>query len=342
MHAGEPVRLPDAVIDAAVGWAVRINHGRPSDAQREAFQRWLQAAPMHSLAWQRVNGLKGFQSELQALPPRLALDTLQGAEALRQQRQAMGRRNATKLLTLAGVAVGAAWLAREQAPWQRLLADASTGVGRQETLRLADGSVVVLNTDSAVSIDLSGPSRLIVLRRGEILVTTGSGTGEGDARPFWVHTPFGRLQALGTRFTVRLLADHASVTVQDGAVQLFPAGGAAPVTVPAGESRWLMEEGTRPAQAMGFEADDWAQGVIAGRNIRLQDLLAELQRYRHGRIVCDERVADLRMSGLFHTRNADQTLQFLVQTQPVCVTYRTRFWVVVGPDGGCGGQVSAA
>ena len=233
MRAEEAVRLPDAVIDAAVGWAVRINHSQPSDAQREAFQRWLQAAPLHCLAWERVNGLKGFPSELQALPPRLALDTLQGAQALRQQRQAMGRRHATKLLAMAGVAVGAGWLARDQAPWQRLLADASTGVGEQDTLRLADGSVVVLNTDSAVSVDLSGDRRLIALRRGEILITTGSGIREGDARPFWVHTPFGRLQALGTRFTVRLHEGHASVSVQDGAVQLYPAGGAAPVTVHA-------------------------------------------------------------------------------------------------------------
>lgn len=333
MHAEEPVRLPAAVVDAAVDWAVRINHGSPSEAQREAFRRWLQAEPMHGVAWQRLNALKGFESELQALPPRLALDALQGADALRQQRQAMGRRNATKLLTLTGVAVGAAWLARDHAPWQRLLADASTGVGQQETLRLADGSVVVLNTDSAVSVDISGARRLIVLRRGEILVTTGDDNGVAGSRPFWVHTPFGRLQALGTRFTVRLHGHHASVSVQEGAVELYPGGGGASVRLSAGESRWLMEEGTRSAPVTGFGSDDWAQGVIAGRNMRLQDLLAELERYRPGRIVCDARVADLRLSGLFHIRNTDQALQFLVQTQPVSVIYRTRFWVAVGPDG---------
>lgn len=331
MRAEEPVRLPAALIDAAVGWAVRINHSHPSAAQREAFQRWLEAEPLHGLAWQRVNGLKGFQSALQSLPPRLALDTLQGAQALRQ-RQAAGRRQATKLLALAGVAVATGWLAREHAPWQRLLADASTGVGQQETLRLVDGSVVMLNTDSAVSMDFSGASRVIVLRRGEMLVTTGADAEGGGSRPFWVHTPFGRLQALGTRFTVRLHERHASVSVQDGAVALHPAGGGAPVTVHAGGSRWLTEEGAPSAQGLGFEADDWAQGVVAGRNIRLQDLLAELQRYRRGRIVCDARVADLRLSGLFHTRHTDQTLQFLVQTQPLSVTYRTRFWVTVGPD----------
>ncbi|MFT4193241.1 MAG: iron dicitrate transport regulator FecR, partial [Ottowia sp.] len=58
---------------------------------------------------------------------------------------------------------------------------------------------------------------------------------------------------------------------------------------------------------------------------------AEMARYRPGRIVCDPRVADLRVSGLFHIRDTDQALQFLIQTQPVSVTYLTRWWVMVGP-----------
>jgi transmembrane sensor len=42
-------------------------------------------------------------------------------------------------------------------------------------------------------------------------------------------------------------------------------------------------------------------------------------------------VADLRVSGIYHVRDTDQALRFLAQTQPVRVTYHTRFWVVVEP-----------
>ncbi|PMR74464.1 hypothetical protein C1H69_14565 [Billgrantia endophytica] len=85
-----------------------------------------------------------------------------------------------------------------------------------------------------------------------------------------------------------------------------------------------------PAEAQGFEAGGWAEGVIVGQNIRLQDLLSELSRYRPGRIVCDPSVAELRVSGHFLVGDTDRTLQFLAQTQPISVTYRTRYWVAVG------------
>ncbi|CAG9933956.1 FecR domain-containing protein [Candidatus Nitrotoga arctica] len=325
-----PDRLPESVIDAAITWAVRLNYNAPTVQDRHAFERWLHADLLHGIAWQRVHSLKGFQSDLGALPPKLALDALQTAQAGREHRS-LSRRNAMKLLSLAGIAVTAGWIVREQTPWQRLLADVSTGIGEQKTLHLDDGSVIVLNIDSAISTDLVGPRRLVVLRRGEILITTGADAGMPAKRPFWVYTPFGRMQALGTRFVVRLDKERARISVQQGAVELHPADGGVPAVVQAGESRWLMDDGTAPAELQGFEADGWAEGVIAGKNILLQDLLAELARYRPGRIVCDPRVADLRLSGLFHVKETDRALQFLVQTQPISVTYHTRFWVTVGP-----------
>jgi transmembrane sensor len=330
--AGE---LPDSLIDAAIGWAVRLNYSQPTAKDQHDFEQWLRSDPLHGVAWQRMNDLKGFKSDLGALPPALARDALNAAQALRDGR-ANSRRAALKLFSLLGIAVATGWLAREHLPWQRVLADASTGVGEQKTLRLDDGSVIVLNTDSAIGIDLSGGSRLIALRRGEILVTTGpdveAAARLGGKRPFWVSTPFGRMQALGTRFTVRLDEERARISVQEGAVALHPAGGGTSVVVPAGQSRWLLAGGTQPAESQGFGADDWAEGVIAGKNIRLQDLLAEMERYRPGRIVCDPRVAELRLSGTFHVNDTDRALQFLMQTQPVSVTYRTRWWVMVGPD----------
>ncbi|MGT2491756.1 hypothetical protein ACU4GD_17580 [Cupriavidus basilensis] len=72
--------------------------------------------------------------------------------------------------------------------------------------------------------------------------------------------------------------------------------------------------------------------------MRLADVLAELARYRTGRIVCDPRVADLRISGAYHLRDTDQTLRFLAQSQPVAVVYRTR---LLGHGGACRRQLGA-
>ena len=315
--------IPAKVVDAAIAWAVRLDYNTPSSEAVQAFQQWLQADPHHRLAWQRVASLR---SDFAAVPTQLARETLQAAEAQRS------RRGALKLVGVAGTALAAGWLAREHTPWQRLVADTSTAAGEQRTVSLADGTSVMLNTDSAIRVDLSGERRVIGLLRGEILVATGA-----DHRPFWVYTAFGTLQALGTRFVVRLGKERARVSVQEGAVALHPLsnpadGGTA--IVRAGGSWWLSEAAAVSAEPYVFDPHAWSDAVIAGKNMRLADFLAELSRYRAGRIVCDERVADMRLSGVYQVRDTDGALRFLAQTQPLQVTYRSRLLVMVGPGHG--------
>lgn len=322
--------LPGDIVDAAINWTVKLDYGSPRPETRHAFERWLQADPRHALAWQRVAAVR---QPFADVPPRLLRATLDAVDSGRKPGRG-GRRSAVKLLSLLGLALGAGWVARERTPWQRLVADASTAVGEQRTLRLEDGSVIVLNTDTAVSTRLGSERRLVVLHRGEILVTTGADARAGARRPFWVELPFGRMQALGTRFTVRLEGSRARISVQEGAVELHPLAGDSRHVVQAGESRWLAEDRTEPADLQGFEPDGWSEGVIAGKDLRLADVLDELSRYRSGRIVCDPRVADLRVSGVLHVGDTDQALRFLAQTQPVSVSRRTGLWITVGPAAG--------
>lgn len=331
--AAMPPRLPETVIDAAIAWAVKLDYGHPTAAMRRSFEQWLEASPFHALAWRRVHGLALPSPALAGLPYRLALDTLQAADAERRTRARQGRRNALKALSLTGAAIASGWAAYGHAPWQQMVAQAGTYTGEQSTLRLADGTVIVLNTDTAVSTDLDGAQRLVMMRKGEILITTGADeqSPSHGKRPFWVHTPFGAIQALGTRFVVRLEASRARVSVQEGAVELHPSGGGTSAIAQAGESHWLAAGGVSVAEPRGFDEDGWADGVIAGKDIRMADLIAELSRYRPGLTVCDEQVADLRVSGIFHIHDTDQALRFLAQTQPVSVAYRTRYWVTVGP-----------
>ncbi|BBL34137.1 protein FecR [Nitrosomonas stercoris] len=326
--------LPEDIIEAAINWSIKLDYNDPTPETRQSFEQWLHADPLHKLAWQRVHSLDDFRNDCKNLPSRLAFDTLQEVDSKRQSRK-QNRRNAIKLLSLASITFVTGWGVREHTPWQRLLADASTATGEQRAWHLADGTVVMLNTDSAVSFDLTDAQRLIVLQRGEVHITTGSdreiAAQTGRKRPFRVRTPFGELQALGTRFVVRLNEQHARISVQEGAVELHPAAGGLSAIVQAGESRRLTGSSILPAADRHFEEDSWVSGIIAGKNIRLADLVAELSRYRPGYITCDERVADLPISGIFHVKDTDKALRFLAQTQPISVTYRTRFWVLVGP-----------
>ena len=65
--------------------------------------------------------------------------------------------------------------------------------------------------------------------------------------------------------------------------------------------------------------------------MRLDAFAAELARYRAGIVRCDPDVADLRISGAFQLNNTDSVLQALPALLPVQVTYRTSYWVTLGP-----------
>jgi hypothetical protein len=177
-----------------------------------------------------------------------------------------------------------------------------------------------------------GTSHVLQLRRGEIYVA-GNSAAENipAARQLRVRTRAGEVRAPGANFVVRLTANHARVTVQQGVAQLYPTGVDSPILARSGESWWLHAGAARRADPLPFDAAGWVEGVVAATNMRLADLLAELERYRRGRIACDSRVADLLVSGIYHIDDTDRALRFLAQTQSLRLNYRTRFWVVVGP-----------
>ena len=320
--------LPNNVIDEAIVWTVKLHYNTPTAMTMARFDEWLHRHPTHSEAWKRVSSIQGDHAKVPAKLARATLTTLQ------QQRQAdaHARRRVLKVFGFTTFAIGSGWLTHEHTPWQRIVADASTGIGQQRLLNLSDGTFLTLNTDTAVSTRMDGSKRVVELHRGEIRIQTGQDEAHINKRPFFVYTPFGPIQAIGTTFTVRLREHGAQVAVQEGTVRLFPIQGTNSTLVQEGESQLLTHSGTEKITQKTFEPASWTEGVIAGENIRLEELLNELARYRPGIVRCDPRVADLRVSGIFQIKQTDKTLQFLADTQNLSLTYRTRYWVTIAPE----------
>ena len=63
--------------------------------------------------------------------------------------------------------------------------------------------------------------------------------------------------------------------------------------------------------------------------MRLADFLAELSRYRRGRLNCDAKVADLLISGSYPLNDSERILDMLEVALPVKVQRFTRYWVNV-------------
>lgn len=91
-----------------------------------------------------------------------------------------------------------------------MLAQQRTSIRERRPLRLDDGSQLALNADTALDIRFDSKQRLIQVYRGEMLVNTAQ---DSTQRPFIVQTGEGRARALGTRFSVRQLAEQTRVGV---------------------------------------------------------------------------------------------------------------------------------
>ena len=92
----------------------------------------------------------------------------------------------------------------------------ATAIGQQLTITLAEGSVVVLNTNSQIKVDYDQQYRDIRLLQGEAHFTV----ARNSERPFRVYAGVGRVQAVGTAFSVYLKDNAVNVTVTEGRVIL--------------------------------------------------------------------------------------------------------------------------
>ena len=313
------------VVKQAIQWTLRLN-GNADAELRNACEHWRQANPEHETAWLRVQALNSeLAAGYQAVPgARVALETLESSTQRLQRRQAL------KLLSTFAVGASALWLAREVAPWQRWMADFSTTVGERQRFTLTDGSVLQLNTDSAVNVRFDTNQRLLLLERGEILLST----AKDASRPLRVSNRDGLFEALGTRFVLRQDERSTRLSVEAGSVAIAPrVRGQTTAIAEPGQTFEINGDSALLAERSNMDSAAWADGLIVTRDMRLADFLAEISRYRHGHLHCDASVADLRLSGVFRLDDTNQLLALLPRTLPVRVEKRTDWWVTVSARG---------
>ena len=307
------------VLDAAIGWQLRLD-GPLSAPEREALTRWLAAHEEHARAWQQL-GL---------LDQRFSNATGPARKALLQSREGSRRRVRTLGGGLAGVValIAVALIANDRtAPLGYWLADQRTATGEQKTLQLDDGTVINLNTHSAIDVRFSAQQRLIVLREGEVLIETGH--KYNDQRPFIVATDDGQMRALGTRFVVRREDQGTRLSVLRSAVAAQAQAVGSERIIKEGEQVMLHRDGLDASLALRPGTDAWTRGMLVVDNVRLAELITELGRYRHGHLGVSPDAADLRITGSFPLKDTNLALKALPTTLPVQIEQRTPWWVTV-------------
>lgn len=312
---------PDHVLlGEAADWLIQFQSGPTSPAERRAFERWRTQSLEHEAAWQRAERVLGTFEQLPVHTTRATLSRLQKP----------GRRQILRMLGVACITGPAVWAVWRELPWADWHAEIRTATGEQKTMRLSDGTQLLLNTASAVDIAFTETERRIILRAGEVLVTTGKDPGRAY-RPFLVETREGTARAIGTRFSVQLEQENTRVRVFEGTVEVLPFEGFHPVVLHAGEQTVFAKDLAEGAQPVDPSAAAWEYGMFVARDVRLADLIAELSRYRRGVLRCDPACADMRVSGAFPITDINASLGLLQKTLPLRVTMLTRYWITVHP-----------
>lgn len=305
-----------ASLEQAAHWYAVLQTEGTRGEQARAWARWLAERPQHRRAWAHVEAVSRRFEPLRANGQRNAAAAALGMSV----RSSSGRRRVLRAMTGLGGAGALGWLGwryPEHLPdlavaWS---ADHHTGVGERRDIVLADGTRVWLNTRSALDVRYDGARRLLVLKMGEILVETGRSP---EGLPFYVDTRFGRMQALGTRFTVRDAAQATLLAVFDGRVEIRNRAGASAL-VTATQQRAFTADAIFAAAPADAARESWSRGIILARDITLEALIAEVARYRSGLIDVDPAVRNLRVDGRYPANDPDRILAMLERELPIRV-----------------------
>ena len=189
-----------------------------------------------------------------------------------------------------------------------------TAIGERHSFELEDHSTVTLNTDSKISVAYDKARRHIELLRGEAYFEVVRDT----ERPFEVATGSAKVTALGTAFNIYRRGQDASITVIEGVVRVTELGitgnrPAATEILHANQHLAVTSRGLEAASPVDVAPlIAWQEGKLIAQEMPLPELVAQLERYWHSRIlIADSDIAALTISGMFQLDQPESVLRAL-------------------------------
>ena len=329
------VEFPDRhrVEQEAADWLIRLDRrATPSADDLKELRAWLSRSPVHREELGCLASLWGNMNVLTELAVPLGILCAPETPAF-WARNRMGMRFAFVGLA-AMVIVGLSIFSAGPDSLTRNNGLYSTSIGEQRSVSLADGSELVLNTNSQVRVNYTEQYRDIQLLRGEAYFAV----AEDETQPFRVYALDRRIEAVGTAFDVRLRGSDVRVAVSEGKVALALQGPALAAT--SSSSNELDEEllGTLEAGEAGIIVDDtdtdtdtgsgsslrrielinidrllaWRGGVLAFSGESLATVVSEISRYTTVNIeISDPVVRAIRIGGQVPVGQTDAMLAAL-------------------------------
>jgi transmembrane sensor len=290
----------EAIEARAAEWLAHRVSDDWTEMQQAELNVWLMQSPAHRIAFLRLGSAWGHTYRLSVL--RTPTREHAAVAAKSANWRLLGRSVAILAIVALLTSAVAIYLS---APRMEIF---TTATGSHQTIRLADGSQIELNTDTILRASLNEVRRTIWLDRGEAYFQI----RHDAARPFVVIAQGHRVLDIGTKFLVRRNTDRLEVAVVEGRVQFDTASdtpqarstvlGQGDVIVASGNTTSVTRE---PPQRLANELS-WRRGLLAFDNARLADVVAEFNRYNEQKIViADPAINRLVIGGTFPTTDID-------------------------------------
>jgi transmembrane sensor len=324
--------------DDAADWdaIARYHAGESTPQESAAVQRWLAAHPAEAAALDSLNDITGNLSS--ATPPGLdveaalrsvherrsaeqvvPIDTQRAARRPAQPAARRWQRIATLAAASIVLAVGARMVwhsARDGGytpPSSAAQQTYATAVGQRDSIRLPDGTRVVLAPESEIRVarGYGGDMREVELR-GEAYFDV----HHDEERPFLVRAGGAAIRDLGTTFTVRATSGQSvRVAVTSGTVSLAPARAepSTAVVLKPGDAGTMTIDGRMVIERAGaVEADTaWARGRLVFREAPVSVVRDELRRWYGIDLQMDSAFASRHLSMTFDGEPADRVLEVI-------------------------------
>jgi transmembrane sensor len=298
----------------AIEWLIRLSAENCTEVDRKAFDSWVQQSAPHQAAYaeiaRRMNWLERVAQT----------DTASRGEALRyrpNQQKPIAHRWTT-LATAASVLLMLGIGTFSSDGWYGSNSRYLVARGDHETVTLADGSKLELNTDSEINVRINRWQRTVEVVKGEVFFSV----AHNAERPFVVTAGAGRSIDTGTEFEVYRQSRQVVIAVQEGSVR-----------VEAKQNRDLVASQTVaynqngefiafPAKLSIDNITAWRRGKLIFDSRRLDDVLAEIGRYHNVQLqLADPKLADNKVSGTFFIERLESNLATIANSLNLTVQH---------------------
>jgi len=176
-----------------------------------------------------------------------------------------------------------------------------------KNLDLPDGSNVVLDAKTEVSIEYFEDKRKVKLQKGNAIFSV----AKDRSRPFIIDTNKIRIEVLGTRFEVRNDNNTLEVSVIEGLVsiqtdtssikkELVKLSKGKKLVYDRKTNKYMLEEINIKSVAL------WKNEILTFEDISLEDAVSEFSRYKDIDVFLDDNIKNLTITGVFRIQDFDK------------------------------------